>query len=192
MKIRHDAVAVSSILFTVAFLMLTPPVISSARSTHQTRFRNISSETEAAIPGDQVVIPNHRAPLGIASLAIIAIGLVVTWAGYIKVVRWTWFVMFVIVWLWAFPVLMIQYFYPWIGVADFSQSLASTIRDSLHAEPFSSMSRAILETFLIFLLMLLGLVLPAKTFVLGRRGGGPGASGRTNPGAPDKPTSPEI
>ncbi len=188
MKIRHDAVAVSSILFTVAFLALTPAVVSSARGTHQSRFRDISTDTEAAIPGDQVVIPNHRAPLGIASLAIIAIGLVVTWAGYIKGVRWTWFVMFVIVWVWALPVLVVPNFRPWGGVALISPSaFASMIRDSLHAGPFSFIARAILEAVLIFLLMVLALVLPVRTFILGRRGG-PGRCGRTNSGAPDEPT----
>lgn len=191
MKIRRDAVAVSSILFTVAFLMLTPAMINCARVTHQSRFRDIAFYPDAAIPGDQVVIPNYYAPIGIASLAIIAIGLVVTWAGYIKGVRWTWFVMFVIVWVWAFPVVVLPLFIPWQGVAPIPQSFARAIRDSLHAGPYSVIARAFLEVVLAFLLMVLALVLPVKTFILGR-GAGPGTSGRTNLGAPDKRTLPEI
>ena len=169
MKIRHDAVAVSSIVFTVAFLMLTPALIGTARVTHQSRFRDISNYPEAGIAWDQVVIPNHSAPVGITSLAIITIGLVVTWAGYVKAVRWTWFVMFVIVWVWALPVLVLPNFYPWGGVALTSPSaFASMIRVSLHAGPFSFIARAILRAVMAFLLMVLALVLPARTFILGR------------------------
>ena len=36
-------------------------------------------------------------------LAILLIGLIVTWTGFISKVRWAWFVMFVIVWGWALP-----------------------------------------------------------------------------------------
>lgn len=192
MKIRYNAVVVSSILFTLAFLMETPAMIDCARTTHQSRFRDISSDTEAAIPGDQVVIPNYYAPIGIASLAIIAIGLVVTWAGYIKGVRWTWPVMFVIVWVWAFPVLMLQYFFPLIRpVLLSSGSLANAIRDHVDGGHLSSVARAILDVFLMFLLMVLALVLPLKTFFLGR-GGRLGTSGHTKLGAPDKGTLPEV
>ena len=184
MKIRHDTLAVSGILFTVAFLMMTPGMIESALVTHQTRFRDISVEAEAGVAWDQVVIPNYDAPLGITSLASIAIGLLVTWAGYIKGLRWAWIVMFVIVWVWALPALVLPNFYPWGGLALVSPSaFASMIRDSLHAGPLSLIARAILKGVLAFLLMVLGLVLPVKTFFLGR-GRRPDASGRTSSGTP--------
>jgi hypothetical protein len=171
MKIRHDVVAVSGILFTVAFLMLTPAMMNCARVTHQSRFQDIAFYPEPGIAPDQVVIPNHYAPLGITSLAMIAIGLLVTWAGYIKGVRWTWWVMFVIVWVWAFPVLVLPLFRPWQGVAPIPQSFASAISETLHAGPYSGLARAFLEVVLAFLLMVVALVLPLKTFILGRGAG---------------------
>ena len=178
MKIRHDAVAVSSVLFTLAFLMLTPPMINSARATHQSRFRDVSVEAQAGVAWDQVVIPNYSAPLGITSLAIIAIGLVVTWAGYIKGLRWTWLVMLVIAWVWALPVLVLPNFSPWGGIALVSpSSLASMTRDGLRAGPLSFIARAILKAVLAFLLMVLALVLPLKTFIPRRRDR-PSTSGR--------------
>jgi hypothetical protein len=42
--------------------------------------------------------------LGAVSLTVIAIGLIVTWMGYVRI-RWTWFVMFALVWGWAYPIL---------------------------------------------------------------------------------------
>jgi len=184
LKIRRDALAVSSILFTVALLMLTPEMMNCARVTYQSRFQDITIYPEAAIPGDQVVIPNYYAPFGITSLAIIVIGLVVTWAGYIKGVRWTWFVMFVIVWVWAFPALMLPLLYPWHSTFSIAQTLTTAIDES-------GIARGFVELVLIFLLMVVALVLPAKTFILGRAAG-PGKSGGTNLGAPDKRTLPEI
>jgi hypothetical protein len=175
-------------LFTVAFLMLTPAVVDCARVTHQTRFRDISSYPEAGIAWDQVVVPNYRAPLGITSLVIIAMGLLVTWAGYFKGLRWTWLVMFVIVSVWALPVLVLPNFRPWGGVALVSASaFASMTRDSLRAGPSSFIARAILKGVLAFLLMLLALALPAKTFVLDRKRR-PGRPGHTDPGAEDSNT----
>ena len=47
------------------------------------------------------------APVGFASLAIILIGLIVAWTGYLNKIRWAWLVMFVIVWMWAFPTMIL-------------------------------------------------------------------------------------
>ena len=180
MKIRHDAVAVSSILFTLALLWVTPPMLGNARATYQSRLRDISSTPEAGIAQDQVVIPNYDAPIGITSLAIIVIGLVVTWAGYIRGARWTWFVMFVVVWVWAFPVLLLP-----------SLQHMAPIKEWLPEVRESGSARNFVELVLIFLLMVLALALPVKTFLLGQ-GVGPGRSGRTNLGAPDKSGSASI
>ncbi|HEV2493629.1 MAG TPA: hypothetical protein VG204_11240 [Terriglobia bacterium] len=171
MKIRRDALAVSTILFTLALLLLTPSMLNNARVDYQSRFRDISDYPVPGIAPDQVVIPNYAAPLGIASLAVIGIGLIVTWAGYIKGVRWTWFVMFTITWVWAFPVLMLPYLYPWVGVAAIARSIPAAIRESLQAEPYSGLARAFLKVVLVFLLMVVALVLPIKTF-WDRAGGG--------------------
>jgi len=45
-----------------------------------------------------------KSDLSIASLAVILIGLIVLWTGYIKRSRPAWFVMCVVVWFWAYPV----------------------------------------------------------------------------------------
>jgi hypothetical protein len=170
LKIRHDALALSSILFTVALLMLVPTAFELANATHQTRFRDIATGADASAVGDQIAIPNYYAPLGFASLTIIAIGLVVTWTGYIKGIRWTYFVMFVIVWLWAFPILMLPLLYEVIP----SWCTVEWIRMVKEAISMNSAARDILESFVASLLMVLALVLSTKTFIFGR---GTGRSG---------------
>ena len=174
MKIRRDALAASSMLFTVALLLLAPSMFALAGTTHQARFRDIATGAEASAVGDQIAIPNYYAPLGFASLTIIAIGLVVTWTGYIKGSRWTYSVMFVIVWLWAFPVLMLPLLHGLIP----SWRTVEWIRMVKEAISMNGVARAILEPFVAFLLMLIALVLPVKAFILGRRGS------PARPGAP--------
>jgi len=50
---------------------------------------------------------NYLMPIGFASLAIVLVSLIVIWAGYIKRERWSWFVMFIVAWVYAFPVYVI-------------------------------------------------------------------------------------
>jgi hypothetical protein len=170
LKIRHDAVVLSSILFTFGLLILAPSMFDFAKSTHQTRFRDIATDEEAGLAGDQVLIPNYSAPLGISSLTIIAIGLVVTWAAYIKRIRWTFFVMLVIVWLWAFPVLVLPYLYPWRITGSIAQAFGPSewIRTLKSAISERGMARAFLESLVGFVFMVVALILPAKTFIMRR------------------------
>jgi hypothetical protein len=170
LKIRRDVLALSSILFTVALLMLVPTAFDLANTTHQTRFRDIATGADASAVGDQIAIPNYYAPLGFAYLTIIAIGVVVTWTGYIKGSRWTYSVMFVIVWLWAFPALMLPFIR---GVIPYWRTL-EWIRMVKEAISMNGEARDILEPFVAFLLMVLALVLSAKTFIFSR---GTGRSG---------------
>ena len=174
MKIRRDAVAVSSVLLTFALLWLVPHMLDIALATYQTRYRDITNYPDPAIPLDQVVIPNHVAPLGITSLALIGIALIVTWAGYIKGVRWTWFIMFVIVWVWAFPVLMLPFFYTWRSELLIPQMLEIALAEAIS---HNGVSRVFVEVVSVFLVMVVALVLPVKTFIQGRgvAPGGPGA-----------------
>jgi len=170
LKIRRDALALSSILFTVALLLLAPTAYELANTTHQRRFRDIATGADASAVGDQIAIPNYYAPLGFASLTIIAIGLVVTWTGYIKGSRWTYSVIFVIVWLWAFPVIMLPLLHEVIP----SWRTLEWTRLIKEAITMNGVARGILEPFVAFLLMVLALVLSAKTFIFGR---GTGRSG---------------
>ena len=171
MKIRRGALAVSSILFTIALLMLAPLMWGHAVSLFESGPYASNLELYRRI--------DYFAPLGFASLALIVIGLIVAWFGYLKGVRWTWFVMFVIVWVWAFPDLMLPYLHRWSQV-DLIYTLKVAIRGN-------AIARSFVEVALEILLMVLALVLPLKTFFPGRRGV-PGESGRANSGAPDKPT----
>ena len=121
-------------------------------------------EYARALPSSTLVM-NVRLfrDLGVVSLAVILIGLIVTWAGYIKGVRWTWFVMFVIVWVWAFPVLLLPYLQLWRNVVAITEWLPDAIKQS-------GPSRDFVEVVLIFVLMVLALVLPVKTLFLGAKG----------------------
>ena len=92
--------------------------------------------------------------------------------------------MFLIVWVWAFPVLMLPYIKPWMGEPTIAQSFASSIS-------WSGTARNFLEVFLIFLLMVVALVLPAKTFIVGR-GCDPGGTVRTNVSGAEEGTLPNI
>jgi hypothetical protein len=164
---RRDVVALSGILFTAALLMLAPAMWKAAATVHHQG--NIWGA------GPQTRFQYGFAPAGFTSLAVIAVGLIVTWAAYIKRVRWTWFVLLVIVWVWAFPVLVLPYLRPWKDVPTVAQSFASFISEGGPLRNF-------LEVLVAFALMLLALVLPAKTFLLRRRGDA-GAAGHPNPGA---------
>jgi hypothetical protein len=150
-------------LFTVALLLLAPSMFALAGTTHQARFRDIATGADGSAVGDQIAIPNYYAPLGFASLTIIAIGLVVTWTGYIKGARWTYSVMFVIVWLWTFPVLVL----PLLLVVIPSWRTLEWIRMVKEAITMNGVARDVLEAFVAFLLMVLALVLSAKTFIFG-------------------------
>jgi energy-coupling factor transporter transmembrane protein EcfT len=112
----------------------------------------------------QLAIQNYLAPVGFASLANIVVGLIVTWAGYIKGVRWTWFVMFVIAWVWAFPVLLLPYLQHWGNMVPITEWLPIALRESGPQRDFA-------EAVLTLLLMVLALALPVKTFFLRRADG---------------------
>jgi hypothetical protein len=100
MKIRRDTVSISSVLFTIALFGLVPPFAKIAFTGHdKAAFQRLDWGLQA--------YSRLMDSFSIASLAIVLIRLIVTWAGYINKVRWTWFVMFVIVWGWAFPVLVL-------------------------------------------------------------------------------------
>ena len=68
--------------------------------------------------------------------------------------------MFVIVWGWAFPVLMLPFFYPWNSTVSIAQTLTETLASAIGE---SGISRTFVEVALEFLLMVLALVLPVKT-----------------------------
>jgi hypothetical protein len=98
--------------------------------------------------------------VGFSSLAIILIGLVVTWIGYVKSVPWAWFIMFIIVWVWAFPGLVLPFFSPGIAV-PWRQGVSDTVNHP-------GIARDFFEGIATFLLLAIALLLPIGSFF--RRG----------------------
>ncbi len=79
MKIRRDSVFISSVLFTIAFLSCIPPISGDALTgRHPNPALDSCCAEVARLFGD----------LGVASLAILFIGLTVTWTGY-AITNWS-------------------------------------------------------------------------------------------------------
>ncbi len=163
MQIHRNAVFISSVLFTIALLWLVPPlvqhVLDGRAAVHENDF------------GLRLYL-RESAALGIASLAIVLIGLIVTWAAYIRKVRWAWFVMSVIVWGWVVPNLVHpDVMYPvsrhLIGITDLPALFLEAILG--HAGFPRDASRNLVQLTVIFLLMVIALVLPIRSFFAGAR-----------------------
>jgi hypothetical protein len=98
--------------------------------------------------------------LGVACLAIILSGLIVLWSGYIVRRRSAWLVMFVIVWLWAFPLFILPFVSPLLH-----GKLELTFPEFLYnAISAAGLPREVLGSILMFSAMLIGLFLPIKKF----------------------------
>lgn len=139
---------VSSLLFTIALVCLIPSQIANVRAA-----RGDLSHLDAGYTWGTRLLGD----LGISSLVIIFIGLITAWTGYVKRVRWTWFVMFVIVFAWAFPLLILPFFQPPPIVLTVSEWLSRAIKEPGPA-------RDGVEEILIFSLMVIALFLPIKAF----------------------------
>ena len=114
------------------------------------------------------------APTAFGSLALIMIGLIVTWAGYVKGVRWTWFVMFVIVSVWGFPVLMPPMPHPWMAIALIPRALWRAVTEGGTSWTFAQIA-------VTFPLLVLGLVVPIPIFIRGRGGAATGGQPEGTP-----------
>ncbi len=126
MRIRADSAFISGVLFTVALTSLAPAFWVG------------------------------RSELGFASLAVILVGLIVTWTGYVKRAAWAWAIMFVIVWVWAFPLL--------IAPLVRSKMVVSVSEWLYAASSQSGLPRVWAEAVAAFTLMVFGLVLPIRSF----------------------------
>jgi len=149
MMIRRDAVFISSVLFTITLLALVPHSLQLASTWQQRSLQ----ET------DRLWVQNYLMPIGFASLGFVLVGLIVTWTGYIKRVRWTWFVMLVIVWIFAFPVYMLPSLLDWhaAGSVNWSPWFWNAI-----ANP--GIDRDYAKGPMVFLLMVIALILPIRSF----------------------------
>jgi hypothetical protein len=147
MKIRRDTCFISCALFTIALLCLVPSLLSWAALSggkmeeSDTWFRAyVGAMNDAAS----------------ASLVVIAIALIVLWTGYIKRSRAAWFVMFVVVWAWAFPQLALPLLRHRVQLS-FSEWLYNATYQSGPARTWA-------ESVLLFIVMLFALLLPIRSF----------------------------
>lgn len=92
MKIRYNAVFVSSVLLSICLLSLVPASI---------HWVSTWKELNIAMPG--VSVQNFFMPLGFYSLCLEMIGMIVLWTGYLKRERSAWFVMLIITLFFVFP-----------------------------------------------------------------------------------------
>jgi hypothetical protein len=137
LRIRGDVVFVSSVLFTIAFVCLIPVSWRTAQVKQEPLLQSA----------------------GFACLANIFVGLVVTWMGLNKRILWSWWVMFIIVWIGAFPVM----------VLPILQHKTITLTEWVYgALGDPGMPRTWAESVLIFILMVVALILPIKA-LLGKR-----------------------
>ncbi len=155
MKIRRDTVFISSVLFTIALLWLAPPLFKGALERYDTAWRE-------QLDTGWRLYAEMWGSFDIASLAIVLIGLIVTWGGYLKKVRWTWFVMFVVVWGWYFPAMAYPDFvYPWYKGAIPTGAVPVFL---LNAFGKPGAARGLAQEMVIFAIMVVALVLPMKSF----------------------------
>ena len=162
MRIRPDSVFVSSIFHTIALLFFVHPVLW---------YYGAASDPAVVAQFDggyqEASYAEHN--FGVASLAIILIGLIVVWAGYAKRSRLAWFVMFVIVWFWAFPVI-VRPFVRGLAHGDFALTLPEFFYDVISGTGLpTQMARSIL----MFLVMVAGLALPMGRFFVSRKANEP-------------------
>ncbi len=156
MKIRHDPPFLSSLLFTIVFVWIV-----------QQGWRDVLPATGHYDNADLREVHWLNREMAILSLAIILIGLIVVWTGYLKKLRWTWFIMFAIVFGCA-PILIFRdlalhpqgFFMP---ASEWLRLLA----DAARGEPI--IARLMVEQILLFLSMVVAVFLPVKSFFFSPR-----------------------
>jgi hypothetical protein len=109
--------------------------------------------------------------VGKLSLALVFIGLIVTWTGYLNKIRWAWFVMLILVSGLAFPLDIFRVIvHPqWVVEAVYDLILEAVGKTPATILP-RNMAWAFFETISIFLLMVIALILPVKSFFSRRTG----------------------
>ena len=150
MRVRPDSVFVASLLHTIALLYFIRPSL----------WNYFSLDHILLAPLDENSFRGEAQ--SVASLAIILIGLIVVWTGYAKRSRPAWFVMFVIVWLWAFPRFILS-IVPLLIRERSSFTFLELLSDAMLGPGFQ---RDVVELTLAFLLMVIALALPiGRVFV---------------------------
>jgi len=113
--------------------------------------------------------------VGKLTLALVFIGLIVTWTGYLNKVSWTWFVMFILVSGLVFPLRILPFImHPQWAV----EAVYDLILEAAGKKPVTipwGMAWGVFEPILIFLLMVIALFLPVKSFFYRRTGSAMGS-----------------
>ena len=155
MRIRADSVFASCLLHTLALLFFV-----------RAAFWNYFSGTDKAALAK--MDEGFRAEaqtahyFGIACLAIILIGLIVVWSGYAQRRPSAWFVMFAIVWVWAFPIFMLPLVVSFVH-GRFDIPLSEFLYNAISSW---GLPRTVVELTLAFSAMVIALLLPAKRFLV--------------------------
>ena len=137
MRIRPDIFLVSGVLLTLGVLWLLPSTIECLRST----------DTMSRLAG-------------LASLTIIIVALIVIWTGLAAGNRVAWVIMAVIVWGWALPAMT------WPVLHHGRRWTLSELREwVVFAWRGEHLSRTYFISTLVFLLMLVGLILPVRALL---------------------------
>ena len=152
MKIRCKTVLISCVLFTIALIGFAPKQIEYAlelRSYHSTMLHGLGRELVLEI--------GYK---GLFSLTIILIGLIVVWTGYLQMIRWAWTIMFVIMFSWAFPGIILPMIttVARLPLSDWSVN-SETTKHIVNLELIGAG-----EITILFVLMIIALVLPVKAF----------------------------
>ena len=160
MKVRPDSVFVSSILHTIALLFFIHPVLW---------YYGGPSDPAAVARYDAAVQQQFYAyhAFGVASLVIILIGLIVVWTAYARRSRPAWFVMFVVVWFWVFPVFIRSS--PLVR-GYFTVTFPEFFYDAITG---SGVRTEVARSILMFLMMVVGLALPMGRFFIARKANEP-------------------
>ena len=154
MRIRPNIFQASGFLLTLGVLRLLPSTIEWVR------VRNTETMGQS---------------YGFASLTVIIVALIIIWTGLAAGNRVAWVIMAVIVWVWAFPIMMsLVVSHPRVFL-DWREWLAAAWRNDF------SWPRILLINTIMFLLMLVGLILPVRALLRSRKGevGKPGTTGRS-------------
>ena len=149
MRIRVDSVSVSGVLLTISLLSLVRSNLYRA-STWKERHIWVT---------DRFLRYNYESLLAFASLALIIIGITVTWTGYQKRSRWSWFILVVFVCVFFVPVYLLDVFldlrrvgWPW---------WPGVVRDAMEGRLFAKSAIRSLATLTV---MVIGLLVPIRAF----------------------------
>jgi hypothetical protein len=94
---------------------------------------------------------------GLASLTVIIVALIVIWTLLVAGNQVAWVIIAVIVWVWAFPIMMLPLVTHIVALS--LSDLSDWVASAWHGD---HLSRIALANTVLFLLMLIGLILPVR------------------------------